>query len=459
MAASTALDTSASAGDAKPAPESDAPNKRAIRKGFHPIALDALNFLQADVRGALGPYLAVFLVTEQHWSLTSVGVVTTVGGLLGLGVQLPIGMAIDATRAKRALVVAAIAVLAVGATAIFLLPTFWPVLFANTLMAIVGDVFAPAIAAITLGLYTRETLARRTGRNGAYDHAGNVTMALVAAATGYFFTQRAVFLLVPIFSLLAAAAVLAIPGDAIDHSRARGADPLQALKEGPSEPKPVFRPAGFLSLARMRALAIFAGCALLFTFANSPLVPLVGQKLALANPDWASALTSACIIAAQAVMIPTAILVGWKADVWGRKPLLLVAFTVLPVRAMLYTLSDNTVWLLSVQLLDGLASGIFMALMPLLVADITRGTGRYNMALGGVITMQGIGGSLSGIASGLVVDRFGYGAAFLSLGAIAAVACAGFFLFMPETMSKPSAAPNAAASALKSSGALGSPAS
>jgi MFS family permease len=436
MGTSPAVGNRLLAVDQTPTPDSDAPNRRAIRKGFQPFALDALNFVLADVRGALGPYLIVFLVTQQHWSQASVGLVTTIGGLLGLAGQLPIGMAIDATRAKRALVVAAIATLAVGASVIFFLPSFWPVLVANTLMAVVGDVFAPAIAAITLGLYTRETLARRTGRNGAYDHAGNVTMAILAGVVGYFFTQRAVFLLVPIFSLLAIAAVLAIPADAIDHSRARGADPLQAATTDPAEPKPVFTPMGWLSLARLRALAIFAGCALLFTFANSPLVPLVGQKLALANPNWASALTSACIIAAQAVMIPTAVVVGWKADVWGRKPLFLTAFAVLPIRAVLYTFSDNTMWLLGVQLLDGVAAGIFMALLPLLVADITRGTGRYNMALGGVITMQGIGGALSGIASGLIVDHFGYSPAFLTLGFVAAIACAGFVLFMPETLTR-----------------------
>jgi MFS family permease len=425
----------------KSEPEPDAPNRRAVRRGFRPVYLDALNFVLADVRGALGPYLIVFLVTQQHWSQASVGLMTTIGGLLGLAGQVPIGMAIDATRAKRALVVASIAVLAVGATVIFLFPSFWPVLLANTLMAVVGDVFAPAVAAITLGLYTRETLARRTGRNGAYDHAGNVTMAVIAAAAGYFFTQSAVFLLVPLFGVLAVAAVLAIPADAIDHSRARGADPLQAANAEPAEPKPVFTPTGWLSLARMRALGIFAGCALLFTFANSPLVPLVGQKLALANPDWATALTSACIIGAQAVMIPTAVVAGWKADSWGRKPLFLAAFAVLPVRAALYTVSDSTSWLLGVQLLDGVSGGIFMALLPLLVADITRGTGRYNVALSAVITMQAIGGALSGLASGLIVDHFGYSASFLTLSFTAAVACVVFALLMPETLPRPPSEP------------------
>lgn len=432
MGTTQALPTSLVADEEKPAIDPDAPNKRAVRRGFRPVYLDALNFLLADVRGALGPYLVVFLVTQEHWSQASVGLVTTIGGLLGLAGQVPIGMLIDATRAKRALVVISVAVLAIGGAVIFLMPSFWPVLVANTMMAVVGDVFAPAVAAITLGLYTRETLARRTGRNGAYDHAGNVGMAVIAAVVGYYFTQRAVFLLVPLFASLAIAAVLAIPADAIDNSRARGADPLPGLNPGETATK--FKPTKMLSLAKMRAVSIFSVCALLFTFANSPLVPLVGQKLALANPDWATALTSACVIAAQAVMLPTAVLVGWKADLWGRKPFFLVAFAVLPIRAVLFAVSDNTIWLLGVQLLDGVASGIFMTLMPLFVADITRGTGRYNMTLGGVITMQAIGGSLSGLAAGLIVDHFGYGPAFLTLGCVAAVSCTILFLFLPETL-------------------------
>ena len=146
----------------------------------------------------LGPYLNVFLVTQQHWSQSEVGLVTMIGGLLGLAAQTPIGAAIDETRAKRGAIVLALAVLAIGASIIFALPNFWPVLIANSVIAIVGDVFGPAVAALTLGLYARSQLARRMGRNSAFDHAGNVAIAVAAGAVGYLFSQRAVFLLVPV---------------------------------------------------------------------------------------------------------------------------------------------------------------------------------------------------------------------------------------------------------------------
>jgi len=89
-------------------------------------------------------------------------------------------------------------------------------------MAVVGDVFGPSVAALTLGLVTRASLARRLGRNAAFDHAGNVAIAAVAGVVGYLFSQRAVFLTVPIFAVLASMAVLSIPRASIDENRARG---------------------------------------------------------------------------------------------------------------------------------------------------------------------------------------------------------------------------------------------
>jgi MFS family permease len=394
---------------------------------FRPLSLDAINFLLADVRGALGPYLNVFLVTQQHWSQSEVGLVTTIGGLLGLSVQTPIGAAIDETHAKRGAIILALTVLAVGAIVIFAMPTFWPVAIANSLMAVVGDVFGPAVAALTLGLYTRKQLARRMGRNSAFDHAGNVAVAVAAGAVGYAFSQRAVFLLVPVFAALAGLAVLSIPAATINYDRARD------LREEPDAAGTPIGAAGYSILFKSRPLVIFGLCVMLFHLANAALLPLVGQKLAAAHPKEATAMMSACIIAAQLVMLPIALLVGRTTDTWGRKPLFLAGFAILPIRAVLYILSDNSFWLIGVQVLDGVGAGIFGALTPLVIADIMRGTGRYNLAQGAIATVQGIGASLSGLAGGVIVDHFGYSAAFLAAGGAAFVALVVFALRMPET--------------------------
>jgi len=398
---------------------------RATRR-FRPASLDALNFLLSDVRGALGPYLNVFLVTQQQWSQSTVGLVTALSGWLSLAMQTPIGAAIDTTPRKREAIVVTLAVLAVGAVGLFVAPRFWPVLTANAAMAVVGDVLAPAVAGLTLGLVQSQALARRLGRNAAFDHAGNVAIAAVAGAVGWLFSQRAVFLLAPVCAVLAAAAALSIPAAAIDARRARGA---QEGQEGESTPA-VASPRVLLAC---RPLVIFGGCMLLFHSANAPLLPLVGQKLAFAHPTWATAMMSACIIAAQLVMMPLAVLVGRTADTWGRKPLLLVGFGILPIRAVLYTVSNASAWLVGVQLLDGVGVGIGDALTPLLVADLMRGTGRYNLALGAVATMKGVGAATSGLVAGLIVDHFGYAAAFLTSGAVATVALAVLVLAMPET--------------------------
>jgi MFS family permease len=186
-------------------------------------------------------------------------------------------------------------------------------------------------------------------------------------------------------------------------------------------------------LLTCRPLLVYAGCALLFHFANAPLLPLVGQKLAAAHKELATAMMSACIIAAQLIMLPIALAVGRHADRIGRKPILLAGFAILPVRAVLYTLSDDPAWLIGVQLLDGIGAGIFGAITPLVIADLMRGTGRYNLAQGAVATVQGIGASLSGLAAGIAVDHLGYAATFLGAAAAAAVACVVLLVAMPET--------------------------
>jgi MFS family permease len=389
-----------------------------------PYALDALNFLSADVRSLFGPFVNVFLVTGRHWTQTDVGLVTTASGLLGIALQTPIGALIDVTRAKRGVIVLTMAAMTGAAAIIFALPTFWPMAIALSILAVAGDAFAPAVSALTLGLVKRDALARRLGRNSAFDHGGNIAIALLAGAVGYAFSQRAVFLMVPVFAALTSAAVLAIPADAINHARAR-----DLTSDGEAQGTA----AGYRVLVETRPLMIFALCAFLFHFANAPLLPLVGQKLAIQFPKEATAMMAFCVVAAQGVMLPIAILVGRNADSWGRRPIFLIAFAVLPIRAALYTLSDSAFWLIGGQLLDGVGAGIYGALTPLLIADVMRGTGRYNLAQGAVATTMGIGASVSALFAGEMVDHFGYSASFLALGAAAAVAFLVFVGFMPET--------------------------
>src|SRR6476620_4618659 len=186
--------------------------------------LDWLNFFLADIRGGLGPYVGVFLLTQAHWNQATIGAVLTVSGLIGITLHTPIGALIDATHYKRALIIGGTFALAASALGIAWAPTLPIVLTADILMAVAGAIFAPTVAAITLGITTREALPARLGRNAAFDRAGNIFIAVLAGVVGWGFSQRAVFYLVPFFAVLTTLAVLSIPAHAIDHERARGLD-------------------------------------------------------------------------------------------------------------------------------------------------------------------------------------------------------------------------------------------
>ncbi|MPR10784.1 MFS transporter [Microvirga tunisiensis] len=325
----------------------------------HHVALDWLNFLLADVRGGLGPYVSVFLLTEAGWDQATLGLVLTISGLIGISMHAPIGALIDATRAKRGLIVVGIVALSACAIAIAWRPIV-PIVFAADLtMAILGAVFAPVVAAITLGLVERDKLAARLGRNAAFDRAGNLFIAAVAAAVGTAWGQRAVFYLVPFFGVWTMWIVLSIPRHAIDHQRARGWVPSMTVRQ--------YQPSRWGTLLTDKSLLVLAGVAALFHLANAAMLPLVSQKLALGHPGQEAALTSGAIIVGQLVMVPVSLLVA-RADRTGRKPLLLIAIAALVLRGILFTLSGNAVWLIAVQVLDGIGIGLFDALLPLILS-------------------------------------------------------------------------------------------
>jgi len=388
-------------------------------------ALDVLSLLLSDVRYGLGAYLGVYLLTEHAWDAASIGLALSTGGLVGLLSQTPIGLLVDATRAKRLLLAGAVVVVTATCLAIPLAPRFWPVAAAAVVGALAGTAITPTLAAISLGIVGPARFTRRAGRNEALFHLGNAGVNLVILATAPIFGTPILFWMMAATGAASVLAALAVPERAIDHAIARGLPPGAAAEgRGPS-------PWGVLVASR--PLLAFAVCGALFHLANASMLGLVAQKLALQNIGLGVALTAACAIAAQSVMVPTAALAGARADVWGRRPLLLAAFAALSLRGALYTLFDHPAWLIGVQVFDGVGAGLIGALFPVVVADLTRGTGHFNAAQGAVGTVHAVGGIISGSMAGLIVVRAGYGAAFLTLAAIAAPGGALFWLAMPET--------------------------
>ena len=388
-------------------------------------SLDWLNFLLADVRGGLGPYVSVYLLTEARWDPAAIGTVLTLSGLIGISLHVPVGAFIDSTRAKRGLLMAGIVSLSACALSIAFVPTFPVVLTADMVMAVLGAIFAPTVAAITLGLFPRETLPARLGRNAAFDRAGNLFIAAVAGLVGTAISQRAIFFLVPFFGVLTVLAILSIPSQAIDHQQARGLEPDRA-DHVPQQPVKL------KVLVTSTPLMVLAAAAALFHFASAPMLLLVSQKLALGSPGREAALTSAAIVTAQLVTIPMGLVIA-RANTFGRKPLLLTALTALPVRGLILASVDDPALLIAAQVLDGIGGGLFDALLPLVLADIMQHTGRYNVSRGFLGTVQGVGGSLSQVVAGSIVGAAGYGSAFLALTVVALVALVLVVVAMPET--------------------------
>jgi MFS family permease len=336
---------------------------------FHPggsrranRALDAANFFLADVRDGLGPYLAIYLLTVQNWDEASIGIVMSIATAAGIVAQTPAGALVDTVRAKR--IVVAVAALVVSAVSLLLpwLPDFSPVAISQATAHAAGAVLGPGLAAITLGVVGHEAFTRRIGRKESFNHAGNAFAAGVAGIAAYGLGPSVVFYLLAVNSIASLVSVLAVPARAIDHDLARGLHDALPIPGASVKEQDADKPSGLQTLFACRPLMIFAACALLFHAANAAMLPLVGQKLALQDRNLGTSLMSACIVAAQIVMVPMALLVGAKADRWGRKPLFLAGFVILPIRGVLYTFSDDRLWLVGVQLLDGVGAGIYGAL-------------------------------------------------------------------------------------------------
>jgi predicted MFS family arabinose efflux permease len=386
--------------------------------------LDWLNFFLADVQTGVGPFLAIYLAGHA-WNEQRVGLALTIGAIAGIIAQTPAGGLVDRLHAKRTLIGVGVGGLAVGALMIAFAPLFWPVMAAQALIGAMSSIFIPAICAISLGIVGHELFDARQGRNQGFNSAGNVVAAVSMGLLGYFVSNRSIFFFVALCALPTLIVLRFIRPEEIDHQLARGA------KENDSE-----QPAGLRILLKDRPLVIFLVCAVLFHFANAAMLPLLGEMLSKGHGRSSMAFMSACVITTQLVITLLASWSGRYASLWGRKPLLLIGFCVLPLRAVLYTLTSNPVALVAIQVLDGVGAGIFSVVSVLVIADLTQGTGRFNLTLGAITTAVGIGAALSQVIAGSIVHKFGYIAGFLFLGAIAAAALAILYFFMPETGQK-----------------------
>ena len=386
-------------------------------------ALDWLNFFLAALLMGFGPFVAVHLA-ENEWAPASIGAILTISGLAGLTTQVPAGELIDMIGSKRALFGAAAAAAALALTILGLRSDFPSVAGAAILSGRSTEAARSRIAAISLGLVGHDALAERLGRNQRFASVGGLSAAAIMGAIGYLLSTRDIFLFAAALAIPLLWALLRIHGANIHFGRSCGAPDHHA-----TEPNRVSR----RTLFRDVRLLAFMTCLLLFQLANASILPQVSEPLARSEGHSSSLAVSALIVLPQIVVALLAPWVGRTAATWGRRPLLLLGLSAVPIRSALFALTADPALLVVIQLLDGLSGATLGVVTTLIIADLTNGTGRFNLAQGLAGTFSGVGASLSTSITGIVTQRFGYTAGLLSVTAAGLMAVIIVWVFMPET--------------------------
>jgi MFS family permease len=398
-------------------PEKPHPSERSLR------GLDWFIFFLADVQTGFGPFIAVYLTTEK-WTQSQIGLVLSIGSVIGLLGQMPGGAIVDAARSERLVAGFAVATIGCVALAYAAFPIFPVVATAAAFHAVASCVLGPAIAAISLGLVGPLAIGERLGRNARFASLGNGMAAAVMGTAGYFISSRSVFLVTFFLAIPTLLSLSRIRESEVDIARAHGA----IFRETPDP-----QATSVVRLVRKRPLLIFAASVLLLQLANAAMLPLMAGAVTARSSQWAPVLIAFCIVVPQAIVALMSPTVGAKAQAWGRRPLLLIGFSALAIRGLLFAVVHDPFLLVVVQLFDGITAAVFAVMVPLIVADVAFGSGHFNLAQGIVGTAVGIGASLSTLLAGYVSDTFGSSFAFLGLACVAALGLATVALIMPET--------------------------
>jgi MFS family permease len=382
--------------------------------------LDWFNLFVANIQTGFGPFIAVYL-SSQSWTQTSIGLALSIGTVSSMASQVPAGALVDSMPNKTRVAAFSVLVFTVSALmfAIHPIPLF--VYLAEILHGISSCTLGPAIAAMSLVIAGRFGMGLRLGRNARYAAIGNGVGAALMGACGQYISERAVFFLTAGLTLPALFALLPLRRSAV-----AGAD----LRPQPRQPGD--RRGQFLRVLVDRRLLIFCVCAMLFTFANAPLLMLISGTLTAkgSNP---SLLIAACIVLPQIIVAFASPAVGRFAERYGRRIILIVGFSMLPLRCVLFTATQNPTLLVAVQVFDGIAAACFGIMVPLIVSDVAGRSGHFNLSLGAVGFGIGIGSTLSTPAAGWLADHFGTRSAFLVLTGVGFAAVLLVAFAMPET--------------------------
>ena len=382
-----------------------------------PRALDLLNFFVADVQTGFGPFVAVYLTTHK-WTQVEIGFALTLGTIVALISQIPAGALVDAMRNKRAAASGALIGVIIAASLLALRPTQLPVLVAQVLHAFASCILTPAIAAISLHLVGHSELGERLGRNARFASLGNGLAAAVMGATGAWLSSRAVFVLT---ALLCVPALIALTGI--------GRGPY-ARRQTTTR---MFDWPGLRKLFTDRRLLVFAVCVALFHLSNAAMLPLAGAAVTMRAGQYANLIIAACILVPQAIVALLSPWVGRQASVIGRRPLLLLGWASLPLRGLLLAVLPGPWLLVAGQAMSGISAAVFGVMLPLLAADLTRGTSHFNLCLGSLGLAMYLGAALSTTLGGWIADAASLQLAFGTLATVGLLGTLAIWWAMPET--------------------------
>jgi MFS family permease len=383
-------------------------------------SLEALNFFMADLQAGIGPFLGIFLLA-YGWKSGPIGTVMTIGGVAGMLMTTPAGALIDATSRKRMYVVISAIFTAIASAIILFSQSFWLVSMSQVATAIAGSVIGPAVIGITLGIVRQKGFNRQNGYNQAYNHAGNVTGAALSGWLGFRFGMPAIFLLAALFGVLSIVSVWLIPARAIDDQAARGLE-----KDDGS-----VKASGLKVLVECKPLLILAAALAFFHLGNGAMLPLYGLAAAGKHQGNPAVFVAMTIVIAQLVMVAASLVAMRMADKRGYWLVMMISFLALPIRGLIASHWINHTGLYPVQILDGIGAGLQSVAVPGLVARILNGTGRINIGQGAVMTVQGLGASLSPAIGGWIAQGIGYPSTFLLLGSLALVSIVLWCLYSP----------------------------
>ena len=382
--------------------------------------LQSLNFFMADMQAGIGPFLGIFLLAHG-WKSGPIGSVMTIGGVAGMLMTIPAGALIDETKRKRLYVVLPGIFTILASAVILLSQNFWIVSISQVATAIAGSAIGPAVVGMTLGIVKQAGFNRQNGQNQAYNHAGNVAGAALSGYLGMKFGMPAVFYLAALFGALSITSVLMVPAKSIDNKAARG------LKETGADAKA----SGLNVLLQCKPLLILAAALACFHLGNGAMLPLYGLAAATKNQGNATMFVAMTIVIAQVVMVIVSVVAMRMAEKRGYWLVILVSFLALPVRGLIAAHMINQTGLYPVQILDGVGAGLQSVAVPGLVAHVLNGTGRINIGQGAVMTVQGLGASLSPAIGGWIAQGIGYSSAFLILGSFATVSILLWLIYSP----------------------------